>query len=109
MRDKSKKILSLVAAATMLSTAFAFGGCNQYYKNDETLSGINKTDAVSSNGGFVVEKGDYVYFINAQEVNSAPIRRFKQESGLYPENAKGLPHTRQSFFSETGKTPLRID
>ena len=71
MRDKSKKILSLVAAATMLSTAFAFGGCNQYYKNDETLSGINKTDAVGSNGGFVVEKGDYVYFINGVESYTA--------------------------------------
>ena len=67
MRDKSKKILSIVAAATMLSTAFAFGGCGDYYTNDTTLSGVNAADAVSSNGGFVVEKGDYVYFINGVE------------------------------------------
>ncbi len=67
MRDKSKKILSLVAAATVLSTAFAFGGCDDYYKNDEILSGVNATDTVASNGGFVVEKGDYVYFINGVE------------------------------------------
>ncbi len=67
MRDKNKKILSIVAAATMLSTVFAFGGCGDYYKEADKLDGINAETKAYSNGGFAVEKDDYVYFINGTE------------------------------------------
>ena len=67
MWNKSKKIISLVAAATFLSAAFAMTACNKGdYKGDKVDYQPTAAEAVS-NGGFVVEKGDYVYFINGEE------------------------------------------
>ncbi|MBQ9728164.1 MAG: hypothetical protein IJV85_01055 [Clostridia bacterium] len=67
MRNKSKKILGVVAAATMLC-ATAFAGCgDKSYQGDALDAGYVSAAAVSSQGGFVVEKGDYVYFINGAE------------------------------------------
>ena len=66
MRNQTKKLLSLVAAATMLTSALAFSACGDY-KLDEALS-LPETEAtVNSNGGFAVEKDGFVYFINGAE------------------------------------------
>ncbi len=64
MRNQTKKLLSFVAAATMLASTLALSACGNY-SLDEPLSAV--TGEVKSNGGFAVEKGDYVYFINGAE------------------------------------------
>ncbi len=68
---KSKKIISIVAAATLSLSALAFGGCGKVEYKGEEMDGYVSADAVSSNGGFAVEKGNYVYFINGKEENTA--------------------------------------
>ncbi len=72
--NKSKKILSVVAAATLTFSALAFSGCSDVeYKGDSLTPGYvaGVKDDVSSNGGFVVKKGGYVYFINGKEEYTA--------------------------------------
>ncbi len=70
--NKSKKIISLVAAATLALSTFALTACDSKgYKGENLSAGYDAAATVSSNGGFVVEKGDYVYFINGAEVNTA--------------------------------------
>ncbi|MFQ7076610.1 MAG: hypothetical protein ACLRSW_00895 [Christensenellaceae bacterium] len=65
MRDKFRKLTSMVAAATLCAAAISFAGCADSY-SIKALPG-NIQGEVSSNGGFVVEKGDYIYFINGAE------------------------------------------
>ena len=70
--NKSKKIISIIAAAALSFSALALTGCGtEKYKGDQLTAGYDKTAAVSSNGGFAVEKGDYVYFINGSAANTA--------------------------------------
>ena len=70
MRDTMKKILGVALAAVSVTSVFA--GCKTTkYKGDPIGAEYVSAAEVRSNGGFAVEKGDYVYFINAQEVNSA--------------------------------------
>ena len=70
MRNQTKKLLSFVAAATMLASTLAVTACGDYSLGKKLDAPA--TDAVvSSNGGFAVEKGDYVYFINGQESYTA--------------------------------------
>ena len=79
MRDKMKKGLSLILAALTLSATFA--SCNDGEYKGELVDGYNAKAEVRSNGGFAVEKGEYIYFINAQEKNS--------ENNKYGEVVKG--------------------
>jgi hypothetical protein len=67
MRNKGRKILSIIAAAACLSTAFAFAGCGEWSYKGDKLDGYVSSAEVKSNGGFAVDKGDYVYFINGVE------------------------------------------
>lgn len=68
MRNKGKKILSFVAAATFLGAAFAFSGCGaEVYKGETLTDYVSSENAAVSNGGFVVEKDGFVYFINGME------------------------------------------
>lgn len=63
-----KKII-VTLLAVIMSLGLVFAGCNQtstHYENK--LDGLD--GKVSSNGGFVVEKGDYVYFINGVAANT---------------------------------------
>ncbi len=68
---KSKKIISIVAAATLAFSALALTGCGDKEYKGEAMDGYVSEAPVSSNGGFVVEKGDYVYFINGKEDSTA--------------------------------------
>ncbi len=68
MNNKGKKILAIFAAATMLTAAFA--GCKDSKYAGDALD-YKAGGEVTSNGGFVVEEGDYVYFINGQEAYTA--------------------------------------
>ena len=70
--NKSKKIISIIAAAALSFSALALTGCGSVeYKGDTLTAGYDKNATVSSNGGFAVEKGNYVYFINGAASNTA--------------------------------------
>ena len=78
MRDKIKKAICVAAAAALAVTALA--GCGGSYSTDVPGEDIFQGD-VTSNGGFVVEKGNYIYFINGAEEYTA--------SNEYGEVVKG--------------------
>ncbi len=69
--NKSKKIISVVAAATLALSTFAFVGCGSSAYKGETLTKDTSAVDLSTNGGFVVETGDFVYFINGVEAYTA--------------------------------------
>jgi hypothetical protein len=69
--NKSKKIISIVAAATLAFSTVALAGCGAKNYAGEKLSGVDKMENVYSNGGFAVETDDYVYFINGSESYTA--------------------------------------
>lgn len=65
MRNLFKKICVFTAAATMAVSAAALSACGYEFT---PLADVPAADAaVVSQGGFVVQKGDYVYFINGVE------------------------------------------
>ena len=66
MRDKFKKLTSVAIAGTMAFATVALSACDKNYKGTK-LDGFDAAATVTSNGGFAVKKGDYVYFINGQE------------------------------------------
>ncbi|MCD8041013.1 MAG: hypothetical protein LUF82_05795 [Clostridia bacterium] len=66
MRSKVKKALCCAAAIAAAAGIAAVSGCSDYYKSD-ALDADNSYTNVSSNGGFAVETGDYIYFINGVE------------------------------------------
>ncbi|MDE6597749.1 MAG: hypothetical protein K2K60_03835 [Clostridia bacterium] len=72
MRKFLTKIICLVAAVIAAVGLLVVSACSNVYKA-KPLSGENIfTEAkAESNGGFVVEKGDYIYFINGRETNTA--------------------------------------
>ena len=69
MSNKGKKVLALVAAIATMSATLSMAGCgNVTNYRGETLTGsFDAAAAVESNGGFAVQKGDYVYFINGSQ------------------------------------------
>ncbi len=70
MRKTFTKIICFTAAAVLSLGVALVSACSNY--NTKPLSDTPSADAaVSSNGGFAVEKGDYVYFINGKESNTA--------------------------------------
>ena len=72
MGNKIKRIIGLVAAATMVSSTVALAACNNKPNALKTpLDYTASTVAATSNGGFAVEKNGYVYFINGQASSTA--------------------------------------
>ena len=67
MLKKLKKILPALLALALALTALA--GCGGNYTSDKLGGDIS--GEVSSNGGFAVQKGEYVYFINGVGTQSA--------------------------------------
>ena len=64
-----KKTILAVAAAAVLAGSLSLAACNNKFT---PLAGGPAADAaVTSNGGFVVQKGDYAYFINGVETYSS--------------------------------------
>ena len=65
MRKGFKKFVSIISAAVLACGAASLAACGYSFT---LLADVPPADAVtSSNGGFVVEKGEYVYFINGVE------------------------------------------
>ncbi len=105
MRDNRKKIVSLTVASVCLASAFAFTACGEKaWSLDETLSYTPSTEAAVSNGGFAVEKGGYVYYINGSaaydgdntfgKVEKGALKRISTENlktGNYTETETVVP------------------
>ena len=69
----NKKIFGIAMAVAMLGSTAAFASCggNADYKGDALSAGYVSAAEVTSNGGFAVQKGDYVYFINGMADSTA--------------------------------------
>ncbi len=71
MNKNFKRTLGVLMATLSLGSAIALAGCNGAYTGDK-LDGYVSEASVVSNGGFAVEKGDFVYFINGVEDYTEP-------------------------------------
>ncbi len=67
MRDKFKKLIGVALAGTMMLGALA--GCSEKNYEGDKLDGFDAAAKVKAgtNGGFAVQKGDWIYFINGHE------------------------------------------
>lgn len=70
MRKIFNKIICFTAAAVATAGVLTASACSPTYKSD-ALNGDYSKGEVTSNGGFAVEKGDYIYFINGKEASTA--------------------------------------
>lgn len=72
MSRRFTKIICAILSAVVASGILLAAGCSKGH-TDTPLSGsgIFTTDDAISNGGFAVEKGNYIYFINGVQSNSA--------------------------------------
>lgn len=70
MRKFLKKIICVCAATVMTTGLFAASACDGVYSSTALKGDISKGTVVS-NGGFAVEKGDYIYYINGKQTNTA--------------------------------------
>ncbi len=68
MKDKARKIISILAAATLLTSTLAFASCgDESYKGNKLDGYVSSENPAVSNGGFAVQKDDFVYYINGAE------------------------------------------
>ena len=65
MRKGLKKLLCIITAATLVCSAASLAACGYSFTPPEGGPGADAE--VTSNGGFAVQKGDYIYFINGVE------------------------------------------
>lgn len=65
MRKIFRKFSILAACSLLAASAASMEACG--YQFTPLSEGPSASDAVTSQGGFVVQKGDYVYFINGVE------------------------------------------
>lgn len=91
MRKFPKTLLTIFTAAVMSAGAMSLAACSSTFT---PASGIPSGDVVS-NGGFVVEKGDYVYFINGVESSTS--------DNTYGEVVKGALMRAKKSDIESGK------
>ncbi len=91
MSKRFTKIICLnVAVVAALGVAAAYG-CGGYYGGRPLSGDISGTVVQGTNGGFAVEKGGYVYFINGIESNEAVNDYGKPEKGaIYRISKKDL-------------------
>ena len=64
MRNFAKKLITIMTAGVLAASAASLAACGYSFT---PLGGDFSSGEVVSNGGFVVEKGNYVYFINGVE------------------------------------------
>ena len=79
MRKIFKKIISVCAAALLGTSILAVSACDGVYKGNK-LEG-STIGAVVSNGGFAVQKGNYIYYINGKQSNQADNTLGKVQTG----------------------------
>lgn len=71
MSKRFTKIICLMFAVVVAVGAALIAGCRGVYKANPLTGEIFTDDKAVSNGGFAVEKGNYVYFINGKQTNTA--------------------------------------
>ncbi len=79
MRKFLKKIICVATAGLMTAGLFAVTACDGVYKSDALKGDIS--GEVTSNGGFAVKKGGYIYYINGKQSNTADNTFGKVETG----------------------------
>ncbi len=79
MRKFITKIICFAAAVIVALGIFLISACGPDYNADPLAGDIG--GQVVSNGGFAVEKGNYIYFINGKENNTADNTFGKVEKG----------------------------
>ena len=82
MRKNVKRALACAAAAVLAGGLTFAAACSGNYYSSAPLDGSYEYDEVVSNGGFAVQAGDWVYFINGVESNTA-------DSNSYGDVVKG--------------------
>lgn len=82
MRKNVKRALACAAAAALAGGLTFAAACGGNYYSSAPLDGDYSYTEVVSNGGFAVEAGDWVYFINGVESNTA-------ENNSYGDVVKG--------------------
>lgn len=91
----TKKILTVISLVLSLVLIFAFVGCSN--ASFGPVAGGPSVDAkVQSNGGMVVQKGDYYYFINGVENKTA--------ENDFPNVKKGAIYRMKTDFTEKQPT-----
>lgn len=80
MKKRFNKIICVSVAAISALGITVAAGCGKYY-SQKALGGDYLSGTVISNGGFAVEKGNYVYFINGVESNTAENEFGKPQKG----------------------------
>ena len=72
MSKRFTKIICITTAAISVVTSTFLAGCGNFYGNGSlSTEGVFTEADAESNGGFAVTKGDYLYFINGIEGNTA--------------------------------------
>ena len=71
MSKRFTKIICAITASTFILGAAAAAGCSDYYNSPKLDGDYTYTGKAVSNGGFAVEAGKYVYYINGVESNTA--------------------------------------
>lgn len=71
MSKRITKIICAVTATVCMFGAAVAAGCSDYYGGNPLDGDIKKDATAVSNGGFAVEKGDYIYYINGIEEGTA--------------------------------------
>lgn len=69
MSKRFTKIICAIAASIFVFGVVAVAGCSNYYGSSPLVG--DYSGEVKSNGGFAVEKGNYVYYINGIGSNTA--------------------------------------
>lgn len=68
MKKPFTKIICVIVAVIVAAGLWLFAGCSNFYTGGK----LTNTDGdVASNGGFAVEKGEYLYFINGSATYTA--------------------------------------
>ena len=72
MSKRFTKIICVMTSAIAVAGSVLAAGCGNYYSGNKlSTDGVFTEKAAISNGGFAVEKGDWLYFINGSEANTA--------------------------------------
>jgi phosphodiesterase/alkaline phosphatase D-like protein len=67
MNNKCKKVVSGILASALALSALTLTACGDNYSQNALAGYQTPQAAAKDNGGFAVEYGDYVYFINGAQ------------------------------------------
>ena len=80
MRKFLKKVICVIGATVLGAGLFTATACSDVYKTT-ALNGDYHSGDVVSNGGFAVQKGNYIYYINGKQSNTVDNTFGKVETG----------------------------